>query len=170
MLNKDLKQTFQRQLSRPVLSYLQKKALRKRIHEKAKKSTVCPHCGELNGRRQHGILPPRPTPVRPPIGAVLKCALLKIAHDKYRAQKRQHHALTDINEIFHSARQGNADVGALVNSYTEILNPVRVLELFERIPTEVLIHLLRHDISSRHGFSRLGSTASAHRRVRYSSA
>jgi hypothetical protein len=71
------------------------------------------------------------------IGAVLKCALLKIAHDKYRSQKRQHHTLTDINEIFHSARQGNPEVPALVNAYTEILNPVRVLELFERIPTEV---------------------------------
>ncbi len=44
-----MKQTFQRQLCRPVLSYLQKKSLRKRIHEKAKKSTLCPYCGELNG-------------------------------------------------------------------------------------------------------------------------
>lgn len=68
---------------------------------------------------------------------MLKCALLKIAHDKYRSQKRQHNALTDINEVFHSARQGNSEISTLVNSYTEILNPVRVLELFERIPTEV---------------------------------
>ncbi len=45
-----MKQTFQRQLCRPVLSYLQKKALRKRIHEKAKKTTTCPYCGELNGK------------------------------------------------------------------------------------------------------------------------
>jgi len=67
----------------------------------------------------------------------LKCALLKIAHDKYRAQKRQSGPLTDINEAFHSAKQSNPDVASLVNSYTEVLNPVRVLELFERIPTEV---------------------------------
>jgi hypothetical protein len=71
------------------------------------------------------------------IGAVLKCALLKIAHDKYRTQKWQHNALTDINELFHSAQQGNSEVASLMNSYTEILNPVRVLELFERIPTDV---------------------------------
>lgn len=71
------------------------------------------------------------------LGAVLKCALLKIAHDKYRAQKRQHHSITDITEVFHSARQANGEIASLVNSYTEILNPVRVLELFERIPTEV---------------------------------
>ncbi|CAF1024738.1 unnamed protein product [Rotaria sordida] len=120
MLNKEMKQTFQRQLCRPVLTYLQKKSLRKRIHEKAKKSTICPYCGELNG-------------------AVLKCALLKIAHDKYRTQKRQHNALVDINELFHSARQANSEVASLINSYTEIVNPVRVLELFERIPTEVAV-------------------------------
>ena len=71
------------------------------------------------------------------LGAVLKCSLLKIAHDKFRAQKRQRHALTDMQEIFHSARQSNIEVGPLINSYTEILNPIRVLELFERIPTEV---------------------------------
>ncbi|CAF1104132.1 unnamed protein product [Rotaria sordida] len=123
MLNKEMKQTFQRQLCRPVLTYLQKKSLRKRIHEKAKKSTICPYCGELNG-------------------AVLKCALLKIAHDKYRTQKRQHNALVDINELFHSARQANSEVASLINSYTEIVNPVRVLELFERIPTEDLPLLL----------------------------
>ncbi|CAF1214927.1 unnamed protein product [Adineta steineri] len=123
MLNKEVKQTFQRQLCRPILTYLQKKALRKRIHEKAKKTTLCPYCGELNG-------------------AVLKCALLKIAHDKYRTQKRQQNALTDINQIFNSARQGNPEVSALMNSYTEILNPVRVLELFERIPKEDLPLLL----------------------------
>ncbi len=72
---------------------------------------------------------------------VLKCALLKIAHDKYRTQKRQHNALNDIAEVFHSARQGNSEVGGLVNSYQEILNPVRVLELFERIPKEVCSYL-----------------------------
>ncbi len=72
---------------------------------------------------------------------MLKCALLKIAHDKYRSQKRQHHALPDINEMFHSARQANLEVSTLINTYTEILNPVRVLELFERIPTEVCFNL-----------------------------
>jgi len=49
MLHKDPKQTFQRLLCRPVLTYLQKKGLRKKVHEKAKKTTLCPYCGELNG-------------------------------------------------------------------------------------------------------------------------
>jgi len=123
MLNKDMKQVFQRQICKPVLSYLQKKALRKRIHEKAKKTTICPYCGEING-------------------AVLKCSLLKIAHDKFRSQKRQQNALNDINDLFHSARQANGEISSLTNSYAEILNPVRVLELFERIPKEDLPLLL----------------------------
>lgn len=137
MLNKDMKQTFQRQLCRPVLSYLQKKSLRKRIHEKAKKSTLCPYCGELNGKFSKFLN----SFLFVSIGAVLKCALLKIAHDKYRVQKRQHNPLNEITEVFHSARQGNSEIASLVNSYTEILNPVRVLELFERIPTEVCSYL-----------------------------
>jgi hypothetical protein len=77
--------------------------------------------------------------VRMRLGAVLKCSLLKIAHDKYRTLKRQHNPLTDIQEMFHSARQGNAEISGLTNTYTEILNPVRVLELLERIPTEVCL-------------------------------
>ena len=48
-----MKQTFQRQLSQPILSYLQKKLLRKRVHEKAKKTTLCPYCGELNGKHSN---------------------------------------------------------------------------------------------------------------------
>ena len=71
------------------------------------------------------------------LGAVLKCSLLKIAHDKYRAQKRSHNPITTVQEMFHSARQSNPEVGPIVNSYSEILNPVRVMELFERIPQEV---------------------------------
>lgn len=68
---------------------------------------------------------------------MFKCALLKIAHDKYRTVKRQQAGLTNVQEMFHAARQGNAEISTLINSYSEILSPVRVLELFERIPTEV---------------------------------
>lgn len=34
---------------RPEISYLQKKALRRRIHELAKKQHTCPYCGSHNG-------------------------------------------------------------------------------------------------------------------------
>lgn len=52
----------------PNLSYLTRKALRKQVHEKAKKATICPHCGEING-------------------IVKKSGLLKICHEKYRNKK-----------------------------------------------------------------------------------
>lgn len=42
--------------------------MRKQIQEKAKKVSVCPACGDING-------------------VVKKCGLLKIMHDKYRTKK-----------------------------------------------------------------------------------
>lgn len=97
------------------------------------------------------------------LGAVLKCALLKIAHDKYRAQKRQHHAVTDITEVFHSARQSNGEIASLVNTYSEILNPVRVLELFERIPTEVCLDKTSSIFHEAMDFVFVGSPVTSHR-------
>lgn len=49
-------------------SYLGLKGLRHRIHEKAKKCNICPHCGEVNG-------------------TVKKCGALKISYEKYRNKK-----------------------------------------------------------------------------------
>ncbi len=40
---------FFNMLKRKNLQYLQKKALRKKIHEKAKKNNICFNCGEFNG-------------------------------------------------------------------------------------------------------------------------
>lgn len=40
----------------------------KQIQEKAKKVSICPACGDING-------------------VVKKCGLLKIMHDKYRTKK-----------------------------------------------------------------------------------
>ncbi|PIK60416.1 putative DNA-directed RNA polymerase III subunit RPC1, partial [Apostichopus japonicus] len=56
-------------LKRPSLSYLQKKGLRKKIHEKCKKSQVCHYCGAYNG-------------------IVKKCGTLKIVHEKYKKTRK----------------------------------------------------------------------------------
>jgi DNA-directed RNA polymerase III subunit RPC1 len=50
------------------LSYLARKALRKQIQVRAKKFSICPHCGDING-------------------VVKKSGLLKITHEKYRNKK-----------------------------------------------------------------------------------
>ena len=48
------------------MAILTKRALRKKILEKAKKMTLCPHCQAQNG-------------------VVKKCGLLKISHEPYRS-------------------------------------------------------------------------------------
>ena len=43
------KNMFAEILKRKNIPYLQKKGLRKKIHDKAKKMNVCSNCGEFNG-------------------------------------------------------------------------------------------------------------------------
>lgn len=59
---------FRPLITRPNLSYLAKKAFRKKILVQCKKMHVCLNCGSLNG-------------------VVKKCGMLKICHDKYRYAK-----------------------------------------------------------------------------------
>lgn len=66
----------------PSLPYLVRKAFRKQILDKAKKISVCPHCGELNG-------------------TVKKCGLLKIVHEKFRSKKSTDPVIVDaLGEFF----------------------------------------------------------------------
>lgn len=66
---------------RPDLSYLQKKALRRRIHEQAKKQHTCPYCGAHNG--------------------VVKKLQLTILYDRLRNMKPD--AISDYMKDFHQA-------------------------------------------------------------------
>lgn len=59
---------FHNKIRNPNLSYLVRKAIRKQIHDKAKKTSICPHCGETNG-------------------VVKKSGSLKISYEKYRNKK-----------------------------------------------------------------------------------
>lgn len=56
---------FHASIRNPKLSLLTRKILHKKIQEKAKKSSICPHCGETNG-------------------VIKKCGALKISYEKYR--------------------------------------------------------------------------------------
>lgn len=68
LLSDNERKSLKMKVMNPALPYLVRKALRKQIFDKAKKVTTCPHCRELNG-------------------AVRKCGLLKIVHEKYRSKK-----------------------------------------------------------------------------------
>lgn len=50
LINDQEKANYAELLKRKNIPYLQKKAQRKRIHEKAKKNNICFNCGEFNGK------------------------------------------------------------------------------------------------------------------------
>ena len=50
LLNNQEKANYLEMLKRKNIPYLQKKSLRKKVHEKAKKNNICFNCGEFNGK------------------------------------------------------------------------------------------------------------------------
>lgn len=60
--------SFYAKVRNPNLTYLARKALRKQVQERAKKVSLCPHCGDING-------------------VIKKCGLLKISHEKFRTKR-----------------------------------------------------------------------------------
>lgn len=117
LLTESDKSAFLDVLRRKSVPYLQKKSLRKKIHEKAKKNNVCFNCGEFNG-------------------VVKKCGLLKILHDKYKAGRKNESVIKDYVDSFTMAKECNKDIEPLIARSHEILNPLRVLALFKNIPDD----------------------------------
>ena len=76
-----------------------------------------------------------------PAGTVKKCALLKIVHEKYRvatsSRKMTEAEVSEFHQDMQDAAAANRDLAPFVGKAQEILNPLRVLHLFESIPAEV---------------------------------
>jgi len=68
---------------------------------------------------------------------VKKCGLLKIMHDKYKSGKKNETIIKEHVESFSVAKEFNKELDFLINRSHEILNPLRVLNLFKNIPEEV---------------------------------
>ncbi|KAJ8676229.1 hypothetical protein QAD02_012015 [Eretmocerus hayati] len=112
---KDKKAYLDRVLN-PNLNYLSRKALRKQILEKAKKCSICPSCGELNG-------------------IVKKAGLLKIVHEKYRSKKITDPAVQEKLTEYRKVTEDNKEVESILQGgLVSILNPLEVQALLERIP------------------------------------
>ncbi len=101
------------------MPYLAKKALRTKIIAACKKVGSCPHCGEMNG-------------------VVKKCGLLKISHEKYRACKKSSDVLLGKLAEYDDAAESNKELESMVaqSGLVHVLNPLEVLDLFERIPAD----------------------------------
>jgi DNA-directed RNA polymerase III subunit RPC1 len=72
-------------------------------------------------------------------GVVKKCGLLKIQHDKFKVNKKNEVLLKDYVESFSTAKEYNKDLEPLISKSHDILNPLKVLDLFKAIPEEVRI-------------------------------
>lgn len=68
---------------------------------------------------------------------VKKCGLLKIMHDKFKQGKKNEPIIKEYVESFSSAKEYNKDIEPLISKSHEILNPLRVLNIFKNIPEEV---------------------------------
>ncbi|XP_077989635.1 DNA-directed RNA polymerase III subunit RPC1-like [Glandiceps talaboti] len=118
LLPYDDRKTFLDMLKKPSLSYLQKRGMRKKVNEKARKIQYCPHCGALNGQ-------------------VKKCGLLKIVHEKYKSSRKiVDPVVSEFQSSFGTAIDHNKEIEALLSRAQESLNPLVVLNLFKRIPDE----------------------------------
>lgn len=72
------------------------------------------------------------------LGTVKKLSMMKIVHEKYKNTKKQEDPLiTDFKNSFQAATENNKELGSLINKAQELLNPLKVLQLFENVPNEV---------------------------------
>lgn len=108
MLAKDIKKNYLNRVLNPNLDYLSRKALRKQILEKAKKTSVCPSCGEQNG-------------------TVKKAGLLKIVHEKFKGKKSTDIVLQEKLAEYRNAVEDNKELDSILQSgLINVLNPLEV--------------------------------------------
>jgi len=125
------RELFREKLKSPNMPYLTKKAMRKKISEKAKKLTQCFSCQARNG-------------------VVKKCGLLKISHEPYRACKKTSDVVLDKLAEYDELVEKNKEVESMLSSaLIHVFNPMEVLTLFERIRDADLPFLLMDKSASR---------------------
>ena len=74
------------------------------------------------------------------LGPVKKSGLLKIVHEKYRpvsAKQKTSQEVKEFRQVIQRVAEDNKELQPFINKAQETLNPLRVLQLFERIPDEV---------------------------------
>ncbi|KAK9891975.1 hypothetical protein WA026_017458 [Henosepilachna vigintioctopunctata] len=125
LLNSRDKTTFRLRLSNRNLSYMTKKAIRKRIIEKCKKVTKCPYCSGINGFVN------KLTPAKGSGGG----SVLKIIHERNKGNEKNE-ILKQMLAEFSAAVESNPLLQSVItpNVLSQTLTPIDVLKLFERIP------------------------------------
>ncbi|ERL89280.1 hypothetical protein D910_06653 [Dendroctonus ponderosae] len=128
----DEKMPYRMKLSNPRLSYMTRKIIRKKIVEKCKKVSKCPHCKAVNG------IVKKMTAAK---GSTSNTTL-KIVHDVDYREKDKEKLREKLLEEFKDAIKNNPDIkSALGNGIDRVLTPIDVLQLFMMIPTSDIVLL-----------------------------
>nr|WCZ58691.1 DNA-directed RNA polymerase III subunit RPC1 [Seculamonas ecuadoriensis] len=114
LLDEPERSTFLARLRNRHLEVLQRRGIQKKILEKCKKTRMCPHCGATNG------------PVK-------KVAALKLVHEKYDEKDE---ASLDFYASFEDAAVANAELKSYLPRAQEDINPLKALQIFQRISDE----------------------------------
>lgn len=129
LLSADDRIKFMNHLRKPELSYLEKKSLHKQICDKCKKVKVCSFCGLANG-------------------TVKKAGLYKIAHliPKPTTGRKDKTVEEDLSAELLSFIEENKEMEEHIRRCkAELLDPLRVQNLFKEIPTNDYCYLLIKD-------------------------
>jgi len=118
LLTEPDRRIFLKRFRRPHIENVHRQALCKAVNSIARKLVHCPYCASTNG-------------------AVKKGGALKIVHDKFRAKKTVQE-MERWKKTFASAMEAQKELRMFISKAVyEDLNPLKVLELFKRIPDEV---------------------------------
>ncbi|WAQ96885.1 RPC1-like protein [Mya arenaria] len=129
LLSPDVRKGFLESFKRHM-TYLQRKAAKKKVWEKCKKTSVCSYCGATNGM-------------------VKKCGLLKITHDRFKKTgKGENAALKEYVASFDVAVTNNKELESLLEKSQTILNPLIVKRIFERVNSDDVPLLLMNSEAS----------------------
>ena len=117
LLEEPDRRTYLKRFRRPNLENIQRAALCKAVNSMARKVVYCPYCSSING------------PVK-------KVGAIKIIHDKFRAKKVADE-MEKWKKTFAPAVEAQKELAIYLNkSVHDDLNPLKVLDLFRRIPDE----------------------------------
>eukprot|EP00708_Paratrimastix_pyriformis_P001983 GAFH01000720.1.p1 GENE.GAFH01000720.1~~GAFH01000720.1.p1 ORF type:complete len:921 (-),score=371.88 GAFH01000720.1:1123-3885(-) len=115
MLEDSERLTFLHKLHNPRLESIPKKNLGKKIIDKCKKCSFCPHCSAFNG-------------------SVKKVGPLKLVHEKYKG--KDDWLRKEFQAEFSLAIQQNKEIAVHLPKAQEDLSPLHVSHLFRRISDE----------------------------------
>ena len=114
-----------RAVRRPNLDTLRKASLCKAMVAECRKVKICPYCSGYNG-------PVKKIPAHP----------VKLIHNKFAIytnsnakNKKKPDEMVDFDMSFYEARKGNQEVERNVRRATDDMHPLRVLNIFRKIPS-----------------------------------